>query len=69
MTSLNKESLIDRKQLIELYPALGARKYRLDHLIRMRQIPIFKRNRNIFFNPNEIDKWIRENEIKVGGEK
>jgi len=60
-------SLIDRKQLIELYPALGAKKYRLDHLIRTRQLPIVKRNRSIFFNPKRIEEWILENEIKPVG--
>jgi len=60
-----KESLIDRKELIERYPGLGARKYRLDWLIRTRQIPFVKNNRIIFFNPRRIDEWIRENEIKV----
>ena len=62
-----KESLIDRKQLIELYPALGAKKYRLDHLIRTRQIPIVKKKRSIFFNPKSIDVWIRDCEILPGG--
>jgi len=63
-----KESIIDRKELIERYPAFGAKKYRLDWLIRTRQIPIVKlSNRIIFFNPRAIDEWIRENEIKVGG--
>jgi len=61
---ITTESLIDRKQLTELYPALGAKKYRLDHLIRTRQIPIVKRNRSIFFNPRKIDEWIRKNEIQ-----
>jgi hypothetical protein len=64
---ITTESLIDRKQLIELYPALGAKKYRLDHLIRTRQIPIVKRNRSIFFNPKRIEEWILENEIKPVG--
>lgn len=60
-----KESLIDRKELIERYPGLGARKYRLDWLIRTRQIPFVKNNKIILFNPRRIDDWIRENEIKV----
>jgi len=57
------ESLIDRKELIRRYPAFGAKKYRLDHLIRTRQLPIVKKIRSIFFNPNSIDAWIKENEI------
>ena len=68
MTLLNKESLIDRKELIERYPGLGARKYRLDWLIRTRQIPFTKpTNRLIFFNPRRIDEWIKKNEINEVG--
>jgi len=58
---LTNESLIDRKQLVELYPALGAKKYRLDWLVRTRAIPITRINKNIYFNPRIIDEWIREN--------
>lgn len=65
MNKSYNDSLIDRKQLIELYPALGAKKYRLDWLIRSRQIPIIKQNRNIFFNPKAINEWIKKNEIKI----
>jgi len=68
MTSENKQSLIDRKQLIELYPALGAKKYRIDHLVRTRKIPIIRIGKNIFYNPNDIDTWIQKNQLKVRGE-
>jgi len=64
MNNFMDNSLIDRKQLIFRYPALGAKKYRLDHLIRTRQIPIVKKKRSIFFNPKSIDEWIRKNEIQ-----
>ncbi len=64
MTPENKQSLVDRKQLIELYPALGAKKYRLAHLVRTRQIPIIRIGKNIFYNPREIDIWIQNNQIK-----
>jgi len=68
MTLLNKESLIDRKQLIERYPALGAKKHRINWLIRTRQIPFTKpTNRLIFFNPRKIDEWIKKNEINEVG--
>jgi len=60
-----QDSLIDRKQLIERYPALGAKRYRLDWLIRSRQLPIVKKNRSIFFNPRKIDEWIRNYEIDI----
>ena len=67
MQKSSQFSLIDRNQLFEKYPALGAKKYRLDWLIRSRQIPILKIGRSIYFNPNEIDKWIQENQVKIGG--
>jgi len=67
MTSFNKESLIDRNQLKELYPALGGKKYRLDHLIRTRQIPIVRIGKNIFYNTREINIWIKQNQILHGG--
>jgi len=66
MKILNQNSLIDRKQLIVLYPALGAKKHRLNWLIRNRAIPLIKINRSIFFNPRKIDKWIEANDIDVG---
>jgi len=66
MNNIQEDSLIDRKQLIERYPALGAKRYRLDWLIRSMQIPIVRQNRTIFFNPRKIDEWIRENEIPAG---
>jgi len=69
MTSENSQSLLDRKQIIELYPALGAKKYRLDHLIRTRKIPVIRIGKSIFYNPKSIDAWIKENEIKDGGKK
>ena len=67
MNRFTEDSLIDRKELIGRYPAFGAKKYRLDWLIRTRQLPIVKKNRSIFFNPRRIDEWIKENEIKEGG--
>ena len=57
------DGLIDRKELIRRYPAFGAKKYRLDWLIRTRQIPIVKKIRSVFFNPRAINNWIKENEI------
>ncbi len=65
MNNIQVDSLIDRKQLIERYPALGAKRYRLDWLIRSRQLPIVKKNRSIFFNPRKIDEWIRNYEIDI----
>lgn len=67
MNIFDNDSLIDRKELIRRYPAFGSKKYRLDHLIRTRQLPIVKKSRSIYFNPKSIDNWIKENEINVGG--
>ena len=68
MNRINTDSLIDRKELIYRYPALGAKKYRIDHLVRTRQIPIIRIGKNIFYNPREIDIWIQQNQLKTGGE-
>jgi len=68
MNHVSQDSLIDRNELVTRYPAFGAKKYRLDWLIRTRQLPIVKKNRSIFFNPRRIDEWIKENEIKPLGE-
>jgi len=67
MNHLSQNSLIDRRELIERYPAFGAKKYRLDWLIRRRAIPLIRINRNIYFNPKRIDEFLRQNEIKAGG--
>jgi len=63
------EKLISRKELIGKHPVLGERRYRLDWLIRTRQIPIVKFGRIIFFDEKEILEWINNNkipELKVG---
>jgi len=69
MNQINRESMIDRKQLIEMFPALGGKKHRLDWLIRNRSIPLIKINRSVYFNPRAIDEWIKNNEIGLGGNK
>jgi len=65
MNNLNQESLIDRNELIRRYPALGAKKHRLNWMIRNRSIPLIKINRSVFFNPRKIDEWIRDSEVEA----
>jgi len=65
MNQKNRETLIDRNELVRLYPALGAKKHRLNWMIRNRTIPLIKINRTIFFNPRKIDEWIRDGEIEA----
>jgi len=67
MSGITQNSLVDRKQLIEMFPALGGKKYRLDWLIRNRSIPLIKINRSVYFNPRAIDEWIKNNEINEVG--
>lgn len=62
--------LIDSDQLLSLYPALKSKKsknpkYRLDWLVRNRQIPIVKIGRRNYFDPTEIDAWIESRKIPV----
>ena len=55
--------LIDRKELIRRHPALGARKHRLNWLIRSCQIPMVRVSaRIIFFDEAAIENWIEKNE-------
>ena len=65
MNQIINESLIDRNELIRRYPALGAKKHRLNWMIRNRSIPLIKINRSIFFNPRKVDEWIRNGEIEA----
>lgn len=72
---VNNVKLIDSEELLRRYPALRSRKgkdplSRLRWLERNRAIPLIKINRLIFFDPQEIDRWIDSQRIPVtkGGE-
>jgi len=56
--------LIDRKTLAELHPALKNR-WRVDWLVRTRQVPFLKIGRSIFFNEASISDWIEANELRL----
>lgn len=53
--------LVDKKGLLEMYPAFS--KWGLEWLIRIRRIPIVKIGKRIYFDPQDIQKWIQENKI------
>lgn len=55
--------LIDKKELEKRYPALASRPYRLQWLVRSRQIPIVKIGRRIYFRPEEIVNWLSKHSI------
>ncbi len=62
--------LVDRKELLQLFPALTGRgknsKWRIDWLIRRRAIPIVKLGtRSIYFDVEQIRKWIEKNSISA----
>lgn len=60
---MNMESrLLDAEELGKLHPALNSR-WRLQWLVRSRKIPIVRIGRRIYFDENEIRKWIDENKI------
>ena len=61
---MHKESrLLDMEELGKKHPALKNR-YRIQYLIRTRQIPIVKiSKRKIFFDEKEILEWINNNKI------
>ena len=54
--------LVDKQGLLEMYPAFS--KWGLEWLIRIRRIPIVKIGKRIYFDPQDIQKWIQENKIK-----
>ncbi len=60
--------LIDRQELLKLFPALRGRgkhsKWRLDWLVRQRAIPVVRvGKRSIFFDEDQIREWIQKNSI------
>jgi len=69
MTNLNTK-LIDREMLLELYPALASKGknkyYRLQWLTRSRQIPVIKIGRRLYYDPEDIQVWIKGKKIPVG---
>lgn len=56
--------LIGKKELLKRLPALEERKYRLDWLIRTRQIPIVLVGRRIYFDESEIERWLNANKVE-----
>ena len=54
--------LIDKQALKERHPALK-KKWRLEWLIRTRQIPIVKISRSVFFDEEAVDKWIKDHVV------
>ncbi len=60
---MNSEAkLLDINELGKRHPALK-NKYRLQWLIRTRQIPIVKIGRRIFFDEKEIQEWIENSKV------
>ena len=59
--------LIDRKELRVKHPALFAKPYRMDWLIRSRKIPTVKIGRLIYFDEAEVEKWIAKHLVPVQG--
>lgn len=72
---MTNPGLIDRNELLKLFPALRGRgknpRYRVDWLVRQRAIPFIRiGKRSIFFDPEKIREWIKKHEIPVqNGEK
>ena len=64
--------LIDREELLKLYPALRSRGknkfYRLQWLTRSRQIPVTKIGRRLYFDLGDIEAWISEHKIPARGD-
>lgn len=54
--------LINKKEVMEKHPALN-KKWRIDWLIRSRQIPIVKIGRRVYFEEEALSHWIEKNSI------
>ena len=57
--------LLTKKDLALKHPALGARPYRLDWLVRNRLIPFVRVGRNVYFDEAEILRWIQESKVSM----
>ncbi len=64
--------LIDSHELLRRYPALASKGknkfYRLQWLTRSRAIPLVKIRRRIYFDPQEINRWIESQKIPAGSD-
>ena len=54
--------LLNFQMVCQLY---GFKPWGLRHRIRTRQIPFVKLGKSIFFDPEDLDRWIEENKIPV----
>ena len=57
--------LLTKKDLASRHPALAARPYRLDWLVRNRLIPFVRVGRNVYFDEAEILRWIQESKVSM----
>ena len=61
-----KEKLWDISQLVKNYPAFTEHSIRWK--LRFGQIPHVRIKRRIYFDPEEINRWVQENKIhEIGG--
>ena len=58
-----QDKLWDINMLLEHYPALKL--WGVRSMIRYRTIPIVRLGRRIYFDPEEIDKWISDHKIEA----
>ena len=62
MLEINQPILVNKKELIQLFPAFT--KNNLAWWIRNRKIPMIKIGRKIFFDVKDVNDWVNENKIK-----
>ena len=60
---MSESKLLDKKTLAKKHPALGARRYRIDWLVRAGILPFVRIGRNIYFEEGEINEWIEKQKI------
>lgn len=53
---------MQRMNVKEAAPYIGASEYKLREMVRMKQIPAYKVGNRIFFRKDTIDEWIAQQE-------
>lgn len=58
------KKLLDRKELGKAFPALVAKPYRLDWLVRARKIPFLRIGRRIYFTEQDVSQYLESQTVR-----
>ncbi|MEQ9617819.1 MAG: helix-turn-helix domain-containing protein [Deltaproteobacteria bacterium] len=62
-----QDRLWDMRQLMEAYPAF--KEWGVRWLVRHRRIPVVRIGRRIYFDPEDINRWVEKNKISELGDE